>query len=157
MVIKMDLAEVYRGLGPERFEELLKAVSMGSLKTYQVFESFRAHARLQKLNRANLRKAAPRLWERVQKGDADLAREVAQGVLVSNLSFVVEALDFLGIPHDGNGFFDKDGDLQARLEQGWRQKLFEHFRGRYPDSLILLYINHLGWELGSESAPFLGS
>ncbi len=130
---------------------------MGGLKTFQVYESFKIRTRLTKLNRDRLRKAAPRLWERIEQGDEDLAKELAQGVLISHIRFVAEALDFLGIEHDGNGFFDKDADLDKKLSDGWRQRLLEEFKERYPESLILLYVNHLDWERGETEEVFLGT
>lgn len=155
MLAQMELSEVYRALGKERFDELIRQISMGGLRTYTVVESFKVHTRLQKLNRERLRKASPQLWERIEQGDESLAREVAQGVLVSNIGFVVEVLDFLGIPHDGGGFFDKEGPAGEKLTEGWRQRVFDEFRERYAHSLILLYINHLDWELAEPSAPFV--
>ena len=155
MLGQMELSEVYRALGKERFTELLGQVSMGSLRTYKLVDSFKVHARLGKLNRERLRKATPQLWERLQEGDEDLARELAQGVLVSNLTFVVEVLDFLEIPHDGGGFFDKEGPAAEKLTEGWQKRVLEEFRARYPEPLILLYINHLDWELAKPGAPFV--
>jgi hypothetical protein len=155
MLAQMELSEVYVALGSERFGELLGQVSMGGLRTYKLFDSFKVHARLGKLNRERLRNAAPQLWERLQQGDQELARELAQGVLVSNLTFVVEVLDFLQIPHDGGGFFDKDGPVAEKLTEGWQKRVFEEFRARYPESLILLYVNHLDWELAKPGAPFV--
>jgi hypothetical protein len=155
MLAQMELSEVYRALGKERFDELLGEVSMGSLRTYKLFDTFKVHARLGKLNRERLHKASPRLWERLQEGDEDLAREIAQGVLVSNLAFVVAVLDLLEIPHDGNGFFDKEGAAAEKLTEGWQKRVYEEFRARYPESLILLYINHLDWELAKPDAPFV--
>jgi hypothetical protein len=152
----MTLAEVIRGLGRERFDELLANVSMGALRTYRLFDTFKARAHLLKLSRERLRKSAPKLWERIEAGDEDLARELSQGVLVSHLDFVVEALDRLGIAHDGNGFFDKDADVAGKLVGGWRADLFETFRERYPEALILLYINHLDWELDAIEKVFVG-
>ena len=69
---------------------------------------------------------------------------------------IVDVLDFLEIPHDGNGFFDKDGSAKDQLTDGWPRRVLDHFQDKYPKSLILLYINHLDWELGEPSAPFLG-
>jgi hypothetical protein len=155
MLAQMELSQVYLALGKERFEELLGQVSMGSLRTYRLFDSFKVHARLGKLNRERLRKATPHLWERLQEGDEELARELAQGVLVSNLTFVIEVLDFLEIPHDGNGFFDKEGLAAEKLNEGWQSRVFEEFRARYPESLVLLYINHLDWELTKPDAAFV--
>jgi hypothetical protein len=152
----MTLAELIRGLGRERFDELLAGVSMGALRTYKLFDTFKARAHLLKLNRERLRKVAPKLWERLGAGDEDLARELSQGALVSRLDFVVEALDRLGIPHDGNGFFDKDAQAAEKLREGWREDLLETFRERYPEALILLYINHLDWELDRAETVFVG-
>ena len=154
---EMELSEVYRGLGRERFGDLLRCVSMGGLKTFQVYESFKIRTRLSKLNRDRLRKAAPRLWERIEQGDEDLAKELAQGVLVSQIGFVVEALDFLGIEHDGNGFFDKDAKVDEKLIEGWQSRVLEQFRDSHPEALILLYVNHLEWEQGDKSEVFLGA
>lgn len=152
----MDLSEIFRALGRNRFDELIKSVSMGSLKTYQVFETFKIHTRLGKLNRERLRRAAPQLWERLENGDQELARELSQGVLVSNLSLVVDVLDFLEIPHDGSGFFQKDGSVADNLKEGWQKRVLDHFRETYPETLLLLYVNHLDWEAGSPDTPFLG-
>ena len=154
---EMELTEVYRGLGRERFEELLRSVSMGGLKTFQIYESFKIRTRMPKLNRDRLRKAVPRLWERIEQGDEDLAKELAQGVLVSHIQFVAEALDFLGIEHDGNGFFDKDANVEEKLTDGWQARVLEQFRERYSESLVLLYVNHLEWEQGEQEEVFLGS
>jgi hypothetical protein len=152
----MTLPELLRGLGKERFEALLGEVSMGALRTYRLFDSFKVRARLLKLNREKLRKVAPKLWDRLGEGDEDLARELSQGILVSNLEFVVEALNHLGIEHDGNGFFDKNAQADGKLGEGWRENLLAAFRERYPEHLILLYINHLDWELGKPETVFVG-
>lgn len=152
----MTLSGVFRELGRERFDAVLRAVSMGSLKTYQAYETFKIRTRLSKLNRDRLRKAAPRLWERLEQGEEDLARELAQGALVSNIGLVVDVLDFLEIPHDGNGFFDKDASGEERLTEGWEKRVFDEFREKHPEPLLLLYINHLHFELGEPDAVFVG-
>jgi hypothetical protein len=121
----MNLTDVHRALGRERFEELIKGVSMGSLKTYRAFDNFKIHARLHKLNRERLRRAIPQLWARIEEGDQDLAREVSQAALVSNLALVAAVLDFLGIPHDGNGFFEKDTIAAEQLKDGWQQRVWD--------------------------------
>ncbi len=152
----MELTDVFLALERPGFEELIKGISIGSLRTYQVYEPLKVYAGLHKLNRERLRKAAPRLWERLEGANQDLARDLAQAILVSNLSMVADVLDFLEIPHDGNGFFDKDGSAKDQLTEGWPRRVLDHFQDKYPKSLILLYINHLDWELGEPSAPFLG-
>jgi hypothetical protein len=155
MLGQMELSEVYRALGKERFGDLIGEISMGSLRTYQLVETFKVRAHIGKLNRERLRKAAPQLWERLQQTDEDLARELAQGILVSNIAFVVEVLDFLEIPHDGAGFFDKDGPAAEKLTAGWQKRVWDEFRERYSEALILLYINHLDWELAEPEKPFV--
>ena len=149
------MSEVFKALGRDRFEELARGVSMGGLRTYQVYDSFKVRTRLHKLNRDRLRKAIPQLWDRLGEGDQELAQELAQGVLVSNLPFVVEVLDFLEIPHDGSGFFEKGESAKERLQDGWQQRVLDQFKDKYPEPLILLYINHLDWELGNPSTPFV--
>ncbi len=152
----MELTDAYRALGQRRFDTLAGSVSIGALKTFSVYENFKVRSRLGKLNRQRLRRAAPKLWQRIAAGDEDLARDFAQAVLVSNIDLVVDVLDFLEIPHDGNGFFDKDADPGAKLSDGWRQKVFDEFRQRRGEALVLFYINHLGWEIGKPEKPFTG-
>jgi len=153
----MTLSEVFAGLGRERFDGILRGVSMGALKTYKVYEAFKVRTRLLKLNRDKLRKAAPKLWDRLAEGDDDLARELAQGALVSNLEMIIEVLDFLEIPHDGNGFFDQDDDAKERLTEGWQERVFAEFGERYPEPLLLLYVNHLDWEMNEPDKVFLAA
>jgi hypothetical protein len=137
-------------------DELVKRISMGALRTYKVYEPFKLRARLHKLNAEHLRKAAPRLWDRLGQGDEDLGRDLAQAVLVSNLDFVVAVVNFLGIPHDGSGFFQKDVSTTQHLTEGWQGRVLEEFRGRYPEALVRLYINHLMWEVDRNSEAFTG-
>lgn len=153
----MTLSEVLTGLGRDRFNAILRGVSMGALKTYKVYEAFKVRTRLLKLNRDRLRKAAPRLWDRLVEGDADLARELAQGALVSNLEMIIQVLDFLEIPHDGNGFFDQDDDAKKQLAEGWQARVIEEFGERYPEPLLLLYVNHLDWEMNEPDQVYLGT
>ncbi len=152
----MDLVEVYQALGQERSNRLIRTVSIGALKTFGVYEAVKVRSRLQRLNRQKLRMAAPKLWKRISEGDAGLAREMAQAVLVSNIPLIVEVLEQLGIEHDGNGFFDKDGDYSDRLAEGWQGEVFAKCREKYDEDVVLLYINHLGWESGTAEEPFLG-
>ena len=152
----MDLSAVFQGLGREQFDELMRGVSMGKLRTFQVYDSFKVHAGMNKLNREKLRRALPRLWDRLEEGDNDVAREAAQAILVSNLPFVAEVLDFLEIRHDGNGFFDKNNQTGDALDEGWQQRVHAKFKDQYPEALILLYANHLAWETDPSAKVFLG-
>jgi len=72
---------------------------IGRLRTYQLYEGLKTRGHLAKLNTENLRKAAPRLWVRLAAHEEELAKELAQAVLVSNLELIRAVLDFLGIPN----------------------------------------------------------
>src|SRR6516164_8440720 len=100
----MQLSDVFLGLGEDSFQQLLKTVSMGKLRTYQLYERFKVRAHFNKLNSETLRKAAPRLWTRLSEKDEDFAQDLAQSILVSHLEMIKAALDLLGIPNE-DGFF----------------------------------------------------
>ena len=55
-------------------------------------------------------------------------------------------LDFLGIPNQ-DGFFEKNLNAEPYLTEGWQQRAYEKFHEQYPGPELLLYINHLAWEL----------
>ena len=149
----MTLCEVYQKLGEEGFAQVVRSISLGKLKTYQLYDALKTRAHLPKLNTEHLRKATPRLWARVSEGDEEFAKDFAQAVLVSHLDMITAVLDFLGIPNQ-NGFFDKDLDPAKHLTDGWAPRTFEKFRGTYPDALLLFYLNHLAWELKGAEQPF---
>lgn len=149
----MTLCDVYLGLGEERFRDLLKSVSMSRLRTFQIFDHIRARTHLAKLNSENLRKAAPRLWERLQQKDTDLATDMAQAILVSQIQLVIDALNSLGIPHQ-DGFFSKETTVATYLTDGWEQRTFDALKARYPASAIVFYVNHLALEADRLEAVF---
>lgn len=149
----MQLSDVFLSLGAEAFGQLLKTVSMGKLRIYQMVESVKARARVAKLNSESLRKAGPRLWSRLEAREEDVAEDLAQAILVSQLDLVIAVLDFLGMPHQA-GFFSKDVDASQHLTQGWQQRVWEEFRDRLPHPALLFYINHLAWELAKSEPLF---
>src|SRR5258706_6319780 len=100
----MQISEVYLGLGQDAFAQLIRGISIGKLKTYQIYEGFKVRAHLTKVNTEGLRKAVPRLWDRIAGGDDDFAKDLAQAILVSHLDMITSVLEFLGVPHE-NGFF----------------------------------------------------
>jgi hypothetical protein len=142
----MVLSAIYRDLGERAFAELVRSISIGRLKTFQLYDRMKVRFHVPKLNSENMRKATPRLWERINEGDNDLATELSQAILVSHLDMITAALDILGIPHE-DGFFAKDLDPAPYLTEGWQQRVLDGLRGRFPESLVAFYINHLGWEL----------
>jgi hypothetical protein len=142
----MQLSEVFLHLGEDRFAQLVRGISIGRLKTFQMYDPFKTRAHLAKLNTENLRKAAPRLRTRIAEGDGELAKDLAQAVLVSHLDMIAAVLDFLGIPNE-NGFFAKDLEAAKYLTEGWAGRVFDNFKTVYPEPLLLFYINHLAWEL----------
>ena len=153
----MELAEVYLALGQDRTVRLARTISIGALKTYGVYEGIKIRSRLHRFNRQRLRAAAPKLWRRIASGDGGLARDFSQAVLVSNIPLIIEVLDLLEIEHDENGFFAKDSDYSEQLSSDWAGTVSKSLAGRYPEELVLLYINHLGWETGTLDEPFLGA
>jgi hypothetical protein len=141
----MHISDVYRGVGADGFAQLVRGISIGRLKTYQIYEGFKVRAHLHKLNTETLRKAAPRLWERVLV-EEDFAKDLAQSILVSHLDMISAVLDLLGVPHE-NGFFAKDMDPKPYFTEGWEDRVYEKFHEGYPEPLLLFYMNHLRWEL----------
>jgi hypothetical protein len=142
----MLLSEIFLNLGEDAFIQLVRGISIGKLKTYQTYEQFKARFHLTKLNTESLRKAAPRFWTRVSNKDEEFAKDLAQAILLSHLDMIRNLLEFLGIPNQ-DGFFAKDLDASPYLTEGWQQRVYEKFRGVYPQPALLLYINHLAWEL----------
>ena len=149
----MQLCDVFLELGEDRFSRLVSAISIGRLKTFQLYERFKTRSHLAKLNVETLRKAAPRLWSRLKDHNDDFATDLAQAVLVSHLDMIAAVLDFLGIPNE-NGFFAKDLEAVKFLTDGWAGRVFENFKTVYPEPLLLFYINHLTWELKSADSLF---
>jgi len=148
------LCDVYEGLGQVRVSELLGQISIGRLRTYQMFDRIKTRLRLNKLNQENLKKIAPKVWARILEGDEVLALELAQSILVSHLEMIIEILNFLGVPHQ-EGFFEKDAEIAAHLTDGWQQRVLDNFRAKHPETLLLFYVNHLAREVSSESQVFV--
>lgn len=142
----MQVSDIYLGLGEDAFGDLLRSVSIGKLKTYQLYEIVKARLHVQKLNTEALRKAGPRSWQRLVEHDEEFAGELAQAILVSHLDMIVAILAFLEIPNE-DGFFAKDMEAGKYLTEGWQDRVFQQFHGRYPDALLLFYINHLAVEV----------
>jgi len=141
----MQISEMFRALGEDGFAEVMRTVTISKLKTYKLYENLKARAHLPKLNVAGLKKATPRFFERLDQGDEDLAGDLAQAVLVSNLDMIVAILDHLGLEHR-DGYFDKGYEADDVLKEGWRKKTFEHFQNDYPKPLLVFYLNHLAHE-----------
>ena len=142
----MQISEVYLGLGEDSFTQLIRGISIGKLKIYQIYEGFKVRAHLTKVNTEGLRKAVPKLWDRIVAGDEDFAKDLAQAILVSHLDMIGAILDLLGVPHE-NGFFAKDMDAKPYFTEGWEQRVVDRFRGEFNESILLFYVNHLRWEL----------
>jgi len=113
----MQLSEIFQGLGEDTFAQLLRAISIGKLKTYQLFDRLKARMHLAKMNSESLRKAEPRFWARLGERDEDFATDLSQAILVSHLDMIKAVLDHLGIPNE-DGFFAKDIDGSKYLTEG---------------------------------------
>jgi hypothetical protein len=150
----MQLCGVFLALGPDVFRQLVRGISIGKLKTYQIYERFKLRTHLTKLNSELLRKAEPKLWARIEAGDEEFATDLSQVFLLSHLAMIVDVLDFVKIPHQ-DGFFDKDLKPEEYLTEGWQGRVFEQFSAKYPREILLFYINHLDWELNKTEQVFL--
>jgi hypothetical protein len=149
----MRISDVYEDLGQEAFGQLIRGISIGKLRTYQIYEGFKVRAHLHKVNTEILRKSAARFWERIMAGDEDFAKDLAQCILVSHLDMISAVLDSLGVPHE-NGFFAKDMDPKPYFTEGWEARVTETFQGRFPEAMLTFYINHLRWELLGADAVY---
>ena len=150
----MQLCGIYQALGEDVFRQLVRGISIGKLKTYQVYERFKLRARLAKLNSESLRKAEPKLWARIEAGEEDFATDMAQVFLLSHLGMIVDVLNLLGIPNE-EGFFDKDLKPEQYLTEGWQERVFNEFSSKYNREILLFYINHLDWELNKTETIFM--
>ncbi len=106
----MQLCDIFLRLGNPRFDELMRSISMGKLKTYQLYDRVKTRLHLAKLNSESLRKSAPRSWARLEERDDEFATDISQAILVSHLDMIKAVLDHLGVPHE-EGFFAKDADV----------------------------------------------
>jgi hypothetical protein len=149
----MQLSEIFLGQGEQRFADLLRGISIGKLKTYQLYDRMKVRLHLAKLNSENLRKAAPKFWARLGEKDDEFASDLAQAILVSHLEMIQAVIDDLGIPNQ-DGFFDKDIDGSKYFTDGWQTRTYEKFKGAYPPQVLLFYINHLAWELAKSEQVF---
>jgi hypothetical protein len=149
----MQLCDIFLRLGEETFQQNMRSVSIGKLKTYQLFERVKTRFHLSKLNSETLRKASPRLWARLQEHDDEFATDVAQTILVSHLDMIKAVLDQLGVPHE-DGFFAKDADVSSYLKEGWQTEIWDKFHATLPAAPLLFYINHLAWEISKAEDVF---
>jgi hypothetical protein len=149
----MQLSEIFLGQGEQPFTELVRGISIGKLKTYQLYDRMKVRFHLAKLNSENLRKAAPKFWARLGEKDEEFAGELAQAILVSHLDMIKAVIDDLGIPNQ-DGFFDKDIDGSKYLTEGWQKRSYDKFKDAYPPQVLLFYINHLGWEVAKTEEVF---
>jgi hypothetical protein len=150
----MLLSEIFVGQGEPAFAELVRAISLGKLKTYQLYDRMKVRFHLAKLNAEHMKKATPRFWARVNEKDEEFATDLGQAILVSHLDMIKAVIDDLGIPNQ-DGFFDKDIDGAKYLTEGWQQRTYEKFKDAYPAAVLLFYINHLAWELAKSEEVFL--
>jgi hypothetical protein len=154
----MQLQQIFLGMGEESFGQLLRSISLGKLKTFQLFDRLKTRLHLTKLNTETLRKVAPRAFERLRdddtEGGEDFATEISQCILISHLDMIKAVLDELTIPHE-DGFFPKDLDATKHLTDGWQDRVFDRFKDTYPRALLLFYINHLNWELTKSTVLYL--
>lgn len=149
----MQLSDMFLKLGEDNFQQLMRSITMGKLKTFQLFERVQIRLHLHKLNSETLRKATPRIWARIGEHDDEFAAEMAQVILISHMDMIKAVLDHLGIPHE-EGFFAKDADVASYLKEGWQQQVWDQFHEKYSAAALLFYINHLAWEIAKAEDVF---
>jgi hypothetical protein len=156
----MQLCDIFLRLGSARFDELMRCISVGKLKTYQLYDRVKTRLHVSKLNSESLRKSAARNWTRLEERDDEFATDISQAILVSHLDMIKAVLDHLGVPHE-EGFFAKDADVVKFLTDGWQQGVWEKFAGAsstpsplFPPAPLLFYINHLAWEIAKAEDVF---
>ena len=93
------------------------------------------------------------MWTRISERDEEFAADVAQVLLVSQLDMIKAVLDFLEVPHE-DGFFARDLEPAGKLTEGWQQRVYEEFREKHPEPMLVFYINHLSWELTKSDEVF---
>jgi hypothetical protein len=150
----MQLSDVFLQLGEEHLRQLVRGISIGKLRTFQLYDRFKTRTHLVKVNTENLRKATPRFWERLRAHDEEFSTDLSQAILIAHMDMITNVLNFLGVPNR-EGFFEKDIDAKPHLTEGWQKRVYDRFIAEYPESLLLFYISHLGWELGGETGVFL--
>src|ERR1700678_4602843 len=141
----MQLSGVFLQLGEERLPHLLRGITIGKLRTYQLYERFKIRTHLAKVNTESLRKASPRFWKRLEEHDEEFATDLSQCILIGHMDMITAVLNFLGVPNE-EGFFAKDLDAKQYLTEGWQPRAYEHFKWSVPEAVRLFYINHRGWE-----------
>jgi hypothetical protein len=127
----MQLSEIFLGQGEPAVHGSGARISIGKLKTYQLYDRMKVRFHLAKLNSENMKKATPRFWARINEKDEEFATDLAQAILVSHLDMIKAVIDDLGIPNQ-DGFFDKDIDGSKYLTDGWQQRTYEKFKDAYP-------------------------
>lgn len=153
-LIPMQLCDIYQGLGDQAFRDMLKAISLGKLRTYQLFERLKVRLRLNKLNTESLTKSSPRQWERiVTERDDAFAMELGQAVLVCHMGLIIDVLDHLQIPHQ-EGFFEKEADVSQFLTADWQQRAWDSFQAKHPPAVLAFYLNHLALEMTKDPVLF---
>src|ERR1043166_2034367 len=126
----MQLSDVFLQLGEEHLRQLVRGISIGKLRTYQLYDRFKTRTHLPKVNTENLRKAVPKFWQRLEAHETEFAPDLSQAILIAHVNRIATFLNFLGIPNQ-EGFFEKDIDAKPYLTEGWQTRVLEKFKGEY--------------------------
>lgn len=149
----MKLHELFVALGEESFRAQLRGISLGTLRTYKFYDRLKTRLHLGKLNTESLRGSAPKAFARLRDGEEELALEISQCILISNMAMIVAVLDFLQVPHT-DGFFAEGMKPSDYLTGDWQKRAFEEFKTKYPEAVLVLYLNYLAHEMDPETAVF---
>lgn len=149
----MKLHELFVALGEDSFRGQLRGISLGTLRTYKFYDRLKLRLHLAKLNTESLRNAAPKAFARLKEGEDDLALEISQCILISNMKMIVDVLDFLKVPHQ-DGFFAEDQKPADHLSGDWQERAYAEFKDKYPRDVLVLYLNYLAHEMNPDLTIF---
>jgi hypothetical protein len=150
----MQLSDVFLQLGEERLRQLVRGISIGKLRTYQLYDRFKTRTHLPKVNTENLKKAVPRFLQRLGAHEEEFATDLAQAILIAHMDMIQAVLNTLGIPNQ-EGFFEKDLEAKTYLTDGWQARIWDQFKSTYDPAILLFYINHLDLELAGAQQVYL--
>src|SRR5260370_30562292 len=105
----MPLTDAFLSLGENGFGSVIHSISIGKLKTYQLYDRLKTRTHLPKLNSESLQKATPRLWTRLSEKDEEYAQDLSQAVLISHPDLILAVPNFLGGSHE-EGLFSQRFD-----------------------------------------------
>jgi len=113
----MQISDLFRGLGEETFGKIIRGISIGKLKTYQIYEGFKVRAHLHKVNTEALRKSTPKFWARIVRRHGIGPRRNCRTLSGSCDALLLRA---------GSSMFGKTGASNWHGSSGGRSEFLDH-------------------------------